>query len=68
MKTKEEILYDFTVACLQSHKLARKIEELQKIKDVIDAKARQSFQVYEDRLKQEGNNIELPELPIDLEP
>jgi hypothetical protein len=66
-QTDAEVLYDFTVYSLQSQKLDRKIKQLTKIKEIIDIKAEQAFDVYEDRLKQRGEDIVLPDLKQDVD-
>lgn len=68
MKTVSELKADFLIYSLQSQKIKRKIAELTKIQEVIDEKAKLTFEVIEDRMKQEGENVDLPDLPIDLEP
>lgn len=66
-QTNEEVLYDFTVFSLQSKKLDRKIKELLKVKEIIDAKAQKAFDIYEDRRKQQGEEIVLPDLNKDVD-
>jgi hypothetical protein len=62
MKTTEEILFEFTKSNLQVHRLNREIEKLIALRDVANANAVEAFNLYHDRIKQEGKEIDLPNL------
>lgn len=60
-KSDEQLLAEFTTASLQICKIEVRMKELQKIKADLEIKRDRAFGLYEDRQKQKGREIDLPE-------
>jgi hypothetical protein len=65
-KTNEEILIELAMQTLQVCKIDAKIKELTSIREAISTRRYENFKVYEDRLKQQGKEIDL-QYQIDLD-
>jgi hypothetical protein len=62
-----EVLYDYTVQCLQVSMLEARIKELEEIKNKIAGRRDDNFKIYRDRLKQRGKEIDLPDFTQDVD-
>lgn len=67
MKTTEELLFEFATSSLQVRRLNKEIKKLSDLRDIADAKAQEAFDIYHDRLRQEGKEIELPNPTDDID-
>lgn len=67
MKTTEELLFDFTTSSLQVRMLNKEIKKLTDLRDIADSKAQEAFDIYHDRLRQTGKEIDLPDPNRDIE-
>lgn len=67
MKTNEEILIEFTKSCLQVHRLNKEIKKLTDLRDIAYSKSQEAFNLYHDRLRQDGGEIEMPNPAEDID-
>ncbi|MEI7585564.1 hypothetical protein [Runella sp.] len=66
-KTTEQLLFDFTASSLQVMKLSKEIKKLNDLREMAQANAQESFDLYHDRLKQNGEDIEIPDPAQEIE-
>lgn len=66
MKSTEDILVEFTAATLQVKLLDKEIAKLEALRRIAEGKANEAFDLYHDRLKQSGKEIEMPNITKDI--